>query len=83
VWKIGPEWAAQQRKKTPARTMNCGVLSADHAALPAGFLAVGALAAAGAGASVRSVGARRMRNVAGTITATAPMAIQSMALRQP
>jgi hypothetical protein len=77
MWKIGPEWAAQQAKCAPARMMNCGVRNACATVhCPSG--ASSPFAAAG----VEGSGAGRTRNEAGIKSANAPMPITSIAVRQ-
>ena len=72
MWKIGPECAAQQRKKVPARIANCGERSARPAsASPAGSDGSGAVA-----------GGRRTKKAAGTRRTQARMPMAAIAVRQ-
>src|ERR1700733_9959220 len=74
MWKIGPEWAAQQQKKVAASTRNCGVRKASDAVI------VGVTVEAEVSAEAwctPAAGARRTKKEAGisSAQATIPMLI--------
>src|SRR5215813_12609016 len=75
MWKIGPEWAAQQRKKVIASTMNCG----DRNASPAEIDGSSTL---GPAPSTFAAGARRTKRAAGIRSDQATMPITIIAVRQ-
>src|SRR3954454_8688955 len=79
MWKMGPEWAAQHRKKVVARTANCGVLNARAAERP--VLSLGVLWP-GAGSASAETGGVRTSSAAGMSRIQAPTPTIAMAVRQ-
>jgi len=77
MWKIGPEWAAQQAKNVSASTANCGERSAWAAVRPA------PLPDGARGDPWPAVaGGWRTRSAAGISRIQAAMPMVSMAVRQ-
>src|SRR4051812_43582443 len=78
VWKIGPEWVAQQAKNVAASTMKARLLSACGSSIPPSLAD-----APGAPAwDALSAGAERTSNAAGTRVAHTSAAMTNWALRQ-
>src|SRR5262249_16708338 len=81
VWKIGPEWVAQQAKKVLASTRICGERSASAGLMPSPPPAEPSLAD-GLSAEAACAGGRRTKRAPGTSNAQAKTAIKSCAERQ-
>src|SRR5262249_52436394 len=77
MWKIGPEWAAQQAKCAPASAANCGVRNACAA-----VHSTSGASDVFAEAPLARCGAGRTRKQAGIRSAQAAMPITSIAVRQ-
>jgi hypothetical protein len=75
VWKIGPEWAAQQAKNVLASTMK----ARERSAVRAGISGVGVPPAAPLSGKI---GAGRMNQTAGSRRTHAPTPITNCAVRQ-
>src|SRR5215475_8963096 len=76
MWKIGPECAAQQRKKVIASTMNCGDRNASPAEID------GSSTPAPLPTTFGEAGARRTKRAAGIRSDQATMPITIIAVRQ-
>ncbi len=77
MWKIGPECAAQQRKKVSASTTNCGERNASRADIEGS-----SAAAAPATAPLAAAGGCRTSSAAGIRSAQATTPIVIIAVRQ-
>src|SRR3954470_5448517 len=78
VWKIGPEWVAQQAKKVAASTMNARLLSACGSSIVASL----ADAPDAPAWVATSAGAERTSNAAGMSAAHTSAAMIIWAVRQ-